>query len=103
MIFGSVCSGIGAPEMAISNLLGSNMFNIGIVLSADSLAYTNGVLATDVSSAHFIAAAAGIVMTLILIPGLVSASRPFVYTTGLKTVAKIGVYASMSSLIFLTG
>ena len=89
--------------MAISNLLGSNTFNIGIVLSADSLAYTKGVPATDVSSAHFIAAAAGIVMTLILIPSLVSASRPFVYTASVKTVAKIGVYASMSSLIFLTG
>jgi cation:H+ antiporter len=92
---------IGAPDLALSNLLGSNMFNIGIVLSADSLAYTKGALFTDVSSIHLIATAAGLAMTLILIPGLVSSSRPFARTVGLKTVTKIGVYASMSSLIFV--
>lgn len=91
---------IGAPELALSNLLGSNMFNIGIVLSADSLAYTKGALFTDVSSIHLIATAAGLAMTLILIPGLVSGSRPFARTVGVKTITKIGVYASMSSLIF---
>jgi cation:H+ antiporter len=91
---------IGAPELALSNLLGSNMFNIGIVLSADSLAYTKGALFTDVSSVHLIATAAGLAMTLILIPGLISGSRPFARTVGVKTVTKIGVYASMSSLIF---
>jgi len=42
-------------------------------------------------------------MTLILIPGLVSASRPFARTAGMKTITKIGVYASMSSLIFAFG
>jgi len=92
---------IGAPDLALSNLLGSNMFNIGIVLSADSLAYTKGALFTDVSSVHLIATAAGLAMTLVLIPGLVSASRPFARTVGVKSIAKIGIYASMSSLIFV--
>ncbi len=92
---------LGAPEMAIANLLGSNMFNIGIVLAVDSFAYTKGAFFTEISAVHAIAAAAGIAMTLILLPGLIAASRTWAATAPTKSVAKIGVYATMSSLIFI--
>ncbi len=92
---------IGAPEMAISNLLGSNMFNIGIVLATDSFAYTKGAFFTEVSAVHFVAAAAGLIMTFIFIPGLLAASRTWGATAATKSITKIGVYATMSSLIFI--
>ena len=41
---------IGAPELAISNVLGSNLFNMGFVLFLDDVAYTNGPLWADVST-----------------------------------------------------
>jgi cation:H+ antiporter len=92
---------LGAPEMAIANLLGSNMFNIGVVLAADSFAYTRGAFFTEISAVHEVAAGAGLAMTLILLPGLIAASRTWGATAATKSITKISVYASMSSLIFV--
>lgn len=92
---------LGAPEMALSNLLGSNMFNIGIVLAVDSFAYTKGAFFTQISTVHEVAAMAGLAMTLIFIPGLVFASRPWGATAATKSITMIAVYATMSTLIFI--
>ncbi len=92
---------LGAPEMALSNLLGSNMFNIGIVLAVDSFAYTKGAFFTQISAVHEVAAMAGLAMTLIFIPGLVFASRPWEATAATKSITMIAVYATMSTLIFI--
>lgn len=92
---------IGAPEMALSNLLGSNMFNIGIVLAVDSFAYTKGAFFTKISAVHEVAAIAGLAMTLIFLPVLIFASRPYGATARTKSIAMIAVYATMSAMIFI--
>ena len=56
-----------APELAITNLLGSNLFNTGIVLFADDLFYSNGPIWNHLSSAHIFNCAIAILMTLVII------------------------------------
>ena len=61
---------LGNPEMAIANLLGSNLFNMGFVLFADEIAVTNGSLWSTISLSHVITGLTGIFMTIIIVATL---------------------------------
>ncbi len=65
---------IGAADMAVGNLLGSNLFNIGI-LAIDDFLYTKGPLLSSVTSSHQITAIAAAIMTTIAIIGLIYRSE----------------------------
>ena len=56
-----------APELAITNLLGSNLFNTGIVLFVDDLFYSNGPIWDHLSTAHIFNGAIAILMTIVVI------------------------------------
>jgi cation:H+ antiporter len=60
---------LGAVDMAIGNLLGSNLFDI-LIIAIDDLAYTRGALLAEVSPAHAITAFAGVIMSGIFIVAL---------------------------------
>jgi len=60
---------LGAIDMAIADLLGSNMFNIAIITPVD-LFYTKGLILSSVSNSHLITAAVVAVMNLLVIAGL---------------------------------
>ena len=70
---------IGALDMAISNLLGSNLFNIAI-LAVDDLLFAKGPLLAHISPTHAMSAMSAVVMTGVIIIGLVyrSSTRLFV-------------------------
>lgn len=57
---------IGAVDLAIGNLLGSNLFDI-LILAVDDIAYAKGPLLGAVSSAHAITAFAAVMMSGIFI------------------------------------
>jgi cation:H+ antiporter len=57
---------LGAVDMAIGNLLGSNLFDI-LILAADDIAYTRAPLLRVVSPAHAITAFAAVIMSGIFI------------------------------------
>jgi cation:H+ antiporter len=57
---------IGAVDMAIGNVLGSNMFNI-LVLAVDDLVYTPGSFYADISSGHLASAVVAMIMTGIVV------------------------------------
>lgn len=61
---------LGALDMAIGNLLGSNLFNLAI-LAIDDLFYTRGPLLAEASPAHAATAGTAIIMTGLVIVGLV--------------------------------
>lgn len=61
---------LGALDMAIGNLLGSNLFNV-LVLAVDDLAYTRGPLLADAAPTHAATAATAAVMTGLVVVGLV--------------------------------
>ena len=58
---------LGAPDLAITNVLGSNLFNMGFVLFLDDIAYVEGSLWHGISDIHMLTAIIAIVMTTIVI------------------------------------
>ena len=92
------------PEMAIGNLLGSNIFNMGIVLFLDDLAFTDGVLWRAVSPVHAISGVAALLMTGIVILAILrrGRSRPFRLWTW-EAAALTAVYVASSALVFRLG
>lgn len=69
---------LGAPDMAVANLLGSNLFNI-FVLAVDDLFYTKGPLLAKAASSHVISALSAMMMTGIVIVGLLYRSNSRVF------------------------
>jgi cation:H+ antiporter len=61
---------IGAIDLAIGNLLGSNLFNIA-VLAIDDLAYLPGPLLADVSISHAASAFSAMMMSGLAVVGLI--------------------------------
>lgn len=61
---------IGALDMAIANLLGSNLFNM-VVLAIDDIVYPEGPLLSHVCSAHSLTVLSALLMTGIVTIGLV--------------------------------
>ncbi len=61
---------IGALDMAIANLLGSNLFDI-IILAADDLFYTKGPLLANVDASHALTAFTAVMMSALVTVGLI--------------------------------
>ncbi|OGO43425.1 MAG: hypothetical protein A2Z05_01435 [Chloroflexi bacterium RBG_16_60_22] len=60
---------IGAIDMAVANMVGSNLFNLTIIPLTDLL-YTKGPVLGAVSEGHLVVAGAVFLMTLLFIAGL---------------------------------
>lgn len=73
---------IGAVDMAVANLLGSNMFNVAI-LAVDDMVYREGPLLAMVSTTHIVTGCIAIVMTGIAVVSLT-------FRTQKKTVLRLG-------------
>jgi cation:H+ antiporter len=71
---------LGAVDLAIANLLGSNLFNITI-LAVDDLFYTSGPLLADVSGAHAATAFSAMMMGGLVMVGLVLRPESRVFRT----------------------
>ncbi|MDP1766840.1 MAG: sodium:calcium antiporter [Methylotenera sp.] len=61
---------IGALDMAVANLLGSNLFNI-IYLAVDDLFYTPGPLLSNVDGSHALTAFTAVMMSALAIVGFI--------------------------------
>lgn len=73
---------IGALDMAIANLLGSNLFNIAI-LAIDDLFYLKGPLFSHVAPIHVLSALSATVMTGLATVGLI-------YRPGMRLLRSVG-------------
>lgn len=92
---------MGSADMAIGNLLGSNLFAI-LVISLDDLAFTQGSLFATISPAHAVTSFVGSIMGGILIIGLLY--RPgnrFFGTIGWVSLSLLAVYLIGSYSIYL--
>ena len=65
---------LGAVNMAIANLLGSNLFNIAI-LAVDDAFYLPGLLLADVSPVHAVTALSAVAMSAVVVAGLLARPR----------------------------
>ncbi len=94
---------MGALDMAIGNLLGSNLFNVTI-LAVDDLAYPGGPLLAEVSPVHAGSAATALVMTGLVIVGLVMRPQGRVLrVASWISVGLVAAYGINAALIYLAG
>ena len=73
---------IGATDMAIANLFGSNIFNI-LILAIDDVFYTKGSLLANVSISHAVTGFMAVLMTGIVVVSLI-------YRLERKTFLRLG-------------
>ena len=94
---------IGALDMAVGNLLGSNLFNVAII-AVDDLFYRDGVLLADVSPVHALTAGSAIVMTGLAMVGLFFRPRSRVLrAVGWVSLGLATMYLLNTYLLFLHG
>jgi cation:H+ antiporter len=94
---------IGALDMAIANLLGSNLFDI-LVLAADDIAYVKGPLLSAVSSTHAVTAFAAVTMSgIVIIALLYRPATRFHGTIGWVSLALMVIYLFSAYLSYLHG
>ena len=86
---------LGRADMAVSNLLGSNLFNMVTIALCDAL-YRPGALLASVSPAGIMSGLTGIVMTGTVITALI-------YRTGTKSALRIGAEAVALAFIYASG
>jgi len=89
---------LGAIDMAIADILGSNMFNIAIVAPVD-IAYRQGSVLSLASNSHLATAATVVAMSLVVIAGIKfrAKRKTFAvvswYSVGLIALYILGAYA----------
>jgi cation:H+ antiporter len=94
---------LGAIDMAVADILGSNMFNLALVTPVD-LAYRQGPVLASVLSAHLVTALVTIVMTIIVIVGLrFRRERKTFFFISWPAVVLIGLYVFGMRYMFLSG
>lgn len=92
---------LGALDMAVANLLGSNLFNIVIVV-VDDVFYRPGALLSEVSPVHALSAMSALAMTGLAIVGLFY--RPggrILRTVGWVSLGLFGIYVLNSTVLYL--
>jgi len=91
---------IGAIDLAIGNLFGSNIFNI-LILAVDDVFFTKGPLLSFVDSTHMISAIFAIVMTAIAIIGLTYKAEKRTLFLAWDSIAILVAYIANLMLLFM--
>lgn len=92
---------LGAVDMAVGNILGSNLFDI-LIIAIDDIFYTKGPLLASASPAHAISAFAAVIMSGVFIVALLY--RPenrFRRTIGWVSIALLTIYILSSYATYL--
>lgn len=85
---------LGALDMAIGNLLGSNLFNI-VIFALDDVLYLPGPLFSHIEMTHAVSAMSAIIMTGVAIVGLLYRPETRVF----KTVGWISIFLFSAYLV----
>ncbi len=94
---------IGALDMALANLFGSNLFDMGIV-AIDDLLYRQGPILAAVTPIHAVTAVSAIVMTGTAIIGLLYRPKGRVLrTVGWISIFLVVMYLANSYALYLHG
>jgi cation:H+ antiporter len=94
---------IGALDMAIANLLGSNLFNLAILAFDDAL-FVDGPILAAVPPIHAVSVMSGLLMTGLVVVGLLYRPRTRVLrTVGWTSIGLLAVYVLNAFVIYLYG
>ena len=92
---------LGAPDLAIGNILGSNVFNMGFILFLDDVAFTDGAIWSAASDVHALTAVFAIFMTALVVTAITMRprGRPTRFIT-YESAGLIGLYAAASAAVY---
>jgi len=94
---------LGVVDMAVADILGSNMFNLALITPVD-LAFREGPVFSSVSGAHLMTAVLTMVMGLVVISGLrLRRERQTFRFISWQSVALVGLYIFGMRYLFLAG
>jgi cation:H+ antiporter len=91
---------IGAVDLGIGNVLGSNLFNL-LILGLDDVFYRNGPLLADASASHHITVVAIVMMNALFLIGLTCKVMTKRFVVAWDTGAIAAVYAVAVGLAYL--
>lgn len=86
-------------EMAISDVFGANLFNLGLILLADAL-YTGGPILARAGRFEIVAALLGAVLTAVYLMGLLERKDRTIFGMGFDSVAVLFIYAGGLALLY---
>ncbi|MFO8009683.1 MAG: hypothetical protein R6U89_02610 [Dehalococcoidia bacterium] len=93
---------LGAVDMAIGDILGSNMFNTGIIIAACDIAYRSDSIFASTSTSLALPALTAIAMTLVVMIGLRRRSRRKLFVVaGWEAPLLLGLWVAGSYLLFV--
>jgi cation:H+ antiporter len=95
---------LGALEMAVGNVIGSNLFNMGVIIFVDDLFYTTGPILSYTSIDHIGTALFAILMSCVVIIGLIYRPRfwPRIWV-GIDAAALILLYFGAVFVLYMMG
>jgi cation:H+ antiporter len=94
---------LGALDMAIGNLLGSNLFDI-LIVAVDDIFFTRGPILAHVSPVHAVSAMSAVMMTGIVIVGLLYRPKTRLFrAAGWASLLLLGVYLLNAFVLYLHG
>ncbi|SDY91325.1 sodium:calcium antiporter [Nitrosomonas sp. Nm58] len=94
---------LGALDMALGNLFGSNLFNMAI-LAIDDLFYLPGLLLSNVSQSHVVSALSAMMMSGIAIVGLFYRPKKQLFKTiGWTSLVLLSIYLFNTYALYLYG
>ena len=94
IIVSIACLSIGSADMAVANILGSNLFNIAVIPLADLL-YRRGYILSSVSSLHIYSSVLVIILTMVIFGSILYKPK--------KSFMRLGAGSITLILIFLLG
>jgi cation:H+ antiporter len=90
---------IGRHVMAVSDIFGTNLFDIALIFIVD-LAYAGGPVLNEVGSFSIVAAMLGIIVTGLYMVGLIERRDPAFLGVGLDTIAVVTVYFGGVAMLY---
>jgi cation:H+ antiporter len=94
---------LGAVDLAIGNLLGSNLFNL-FILALDDVAYTHGPILEAGSAVHLATVVTGTMMSGVAIVGLLYRPRGRIFrAAGWTSVALAALYLTNAYILYHHG
>jgi cation:H+ antiporter len=95
---------LGALDMAVGNMVGSNLFNMGVIIFIDDLFYKTGPILQSVDVSHIATALFAILMSSIILIGLVFRPHRWLhFWMGPDTVLLAILYAGAILTLYYLG
>ena len=93
---------LGALDMAVGNMVGSNLFNMGVIIFVNDLFYSAGPILQGVSMDHLITALFALLMSGVVIIGIIFRPRfrPHIWF-GVDTAALVIIYLGSVVTLYL--